>query len=204
MRKILLILAVFMPQPVKLFLYRRIFKWRIGRNVRIGFSYLSVQSATIGDGVRIAHFNIFKDIRELTLGENVYIRNFNEFFGYMGENKSFPSRLTIGDGAQIMSHHFFDVGGEVIVGARTTIGGRDSHVWSHTATMFEGRRQVRPTLASIGEDVYTGARVTLVSCTIPDRAMVGAGSVVTKQFPAEEQRLLIAGNPATIKKRYDS
>jgi acetyltransferase-like isoleucine patch superfamily enzyme len=41
-----------------------------------------------------------------------------------------------------------------------------------------------------------------VGCALPDRTVVGAGSVVTKQFAPEPCPYLIAGNPAIIKKRY--
>ena len=56
----------------------------------------------------------------------------------------------------------------------------------------------------VGQGVYIGARSTLIGCSIPDRAMVGAGSVVNKSFATEDYRLLIAGNPAIVKKRYDN
>ena len=38
---------------------------------------------------------------------------------------------------------------------------------------------------------------------IPDGAVVAAGSVVNKTFPGQDCRLLIAGNPATVRKRYE-
>jgi acetyltransferase-like isoleucine patch superfamily enzyme len=55
----------------------------------------------------------------------------------------------------------------------------------------------------LGEWVYVGAGCILVGCDLPSRTIVGAGSVVTKSFSAEPCGLLIAGNPASIRKRYD-
>ena len=203
MRKLILVLAVVLPLPLKLLLYRTLLKWKIGRNVRIGFSYLEAAEAEIGDEVRIGHFNVVRGVRRLRIGRGTYIANFNEIFGDGGYYEKFVSCLEIGAGVSLMSHHFIDLGGTVIIGDRTTIGGRDTHFWSHTRTLSGGAAQLEPTTVEIGTDVYVGARATLVGCSIPDGAVVGAGSVVTKSFAPEAQRLLIAGNPATIRKRYD-
>ncbi len=56
----------------------------------------------------------------------------------------------------------------------------------------------------VGEDAYIEARATLSGCSLPDRTVVGAGSVANKNFAPESTSFLIAGLPATIKKRYES
>lgn len=203
MRKIILVLAVVLPLPLKLFLYRSLLKWKIGRNVRIGYSYLEAADVEIGDQVCIGHFNVVRGLQQFYVGERTYIANFNEFFGNGGTYESFKSVLIFGSGVNFMSHHFIDVGGTVTIGDGTTIGGRDTHFWSHTRTLHNGIPRLVPTIVEIGADVYVGARATLVGCSIPDGAVVGAGSVVAKSFAPEAQRLLIAGNPAAIRKRYD-
>ena len=203
MRKIILVLAVFLPLPLKLFLYRTLLKWKIGRGVKIGYSYLEAADVEIGDKVRIGHFNIVRGVRRLRIGRGTYIANFNEIFGDGGFYEKFVSCLEIGSEVSVMSHHFIDLGGTVTIGDRTTIGGRDTHFWSHTRTLSGSTAQLEPTTVKIGADVYVGARAMLVGCSVPDGAVVGAGSVVTKSFAPEAQRLLIAGNPAAIRKRYD-
>ena len=204
MRKVILVLAVILPQPLKQFLYRTLLKWKIGRGVKIGYSYLDAVSVELGDGVQIGHFNVVRGVRRFSVGAGTYIANFNEFFGDGGFYKDFASRLEIGRDVRLMSHHFIDVGGVVTIGDRTTVGGRDTHFWSHTRTLYSGVPKLEPTTVTIGADVYIGARATFVGCSIPDGAVVGAGSIVSKHFAPEDQRLLIAGNPATIKKRYDA
>lgn len=203
MRKTLLALAVFLPLPLKLFLYRTLLRWNIGRGVKIGYSYLDAVDVEIGDKVCIGHFNVLRGVRRLRIGSGTYIANFNEIFGDGGFYENFVSSLEIGSGVSFMSHHFIDVGGTVLIGDRATIGGRDTHFWSHTRTLHNGVPRLEPTTVEIGADVYVGARATLVGCSVPDGAVVGAGSVVTKSFAPEAQRLLIAGNPAAIRKRYD-
>ncbi len=188
--------------PLKLWVYRRLFRWRIGTGVSIGFSYLDCGSVTLGDDVRIGHFNLIKGIKTLSIGTGTYLANCNHLFG--ASYPEWASELTIGENVNFMSRHFVDVGGTVEIGDRAVIGGRETHVWSHTRTFVNGQPKLAATSVHIGADVYVGARAMLISCSVPAGAVVGGGSVVTKIFPPEECRLLIAGNPASIRKRYDS
>ncbi|MNU27070.1 putative acetyltransferase [compost metagenome] len=54
----------------------------------------------------------------------------------------------------------------------------------------------------IGNDVWIGGgAVVLAGVTVGDRSVIGAGSVVTKDVPAD---VVVAGNPARIIKRLSS
>lgn len=200
-RLLLLLLATLLPLNLKLFTYRKIMGWRIGRNVRIGFSYIDADQVCIGENVCIGHLNVIRCIKRLQIGENSRLVNFNQFFGRR-DNPNWVSQLTIGKNVHLTSHHFIDVGGVVTIGDRTIVAGRDTQIWSHSLIYKNSEPMLSPLTVSIGEEVYIGARSTLVNCQIPARAVIGAGSVVTKSFAEEPDRLLIAGNPAIIEKRY--
>ena len=179
----------------------RLLGWKIGSRVRIGLSYLDALNVTIGDGVRIGHFNVVRSVKRLSIGPNTVIANFNAFFGTT-YGPDFPGIVDIGAEVSWMSHHFVDAAGNLQVSSQAVIAGRDTHFWTHEAQPFESGLRLMATRVEIGSGAYVGARATLLGCSVPPGAVVGAGSVVTKDFAPEPARLLIAGNPATIRKRY--
>jgi len=204
MRKLLLLLCVVLPNPLKLALYRAL-GFRIGKNVRIGLSLIwDTQSVEIGDNCSIAHFNQFRGLQRLELRDGVYIFNMNEIAGG-SSNPHWSSVFIAEEKVQIMSRHFFDCSGTVVLKAESLIGGRDSQFWSHSRTMADdGTLALTSSPVEVGRGVYVGARCTLVGCTVPDGATVAAGSVVVKRHPPEPCAVLLAGNPAVIKKRYEN
>lgn len=202
-KRIWLLLIIFLPLPLKLFAYRRLLGWKIGNSVSIGFSYLDSHQVTIGDNVRIGHFNVIRNLKYLEIGDESYVANFNQFFGNPRQDTSWKRKLLIGRKVLIMSHHFLDVVGSITISNGTTIGGRDSHFWTHSLVNEEGIYHLKAYDLEIGENSYIGARATLISCTIPNNSIVGAGSIVNKSFSEDENySLLITGNPAAIRKRY--
>ncbi|WAL58388.1 acyltransferase [Thermocoleostomius sinensis] len=196
------LLIALLPAKFKPFLYRRLLGWQIGSNVHIGLSYINGQHVIIGSNVTIGHFNILTTFRYLKIGSYTFIKNFNHFSGRCDHPK-WPGYLEIGEGVNIMNHHYVDSHGKVEIGNNSILAGRDTHIWSHSLSYEQAKPMLSPLEITVGENVYVGARSTLVQCYIPDYSVIGAGSVVTRDFPSEPNcRLLIAGNPACVKKRY--
>ncbi|MEM6611248.1 MAG: hypothetical protein AAF652_03155 [Cyanobacteria bacterium P01_C01_bin.72] len=201
--KILSILAVFLPHPLKILCYRRFFGWQIGNNVNIGFSYLEGENIFIEDNAKIGHFNIIRNLKLLKISKNAYVANFNQFYGDRRKRAGWKRELILAERVKVMSHHFMDVSGSIKIGAETTIAGRDTHFWSHGRIYHEDKPKLGTVNIEIGEKTYVGARATLIGCSIPDGSIVGAGSIVNKSFEGEDNySFLLAGNPAQIKKRY--
>ena len=142
---------------------------------------------------------------DVKLGKDVKIHDFVNLYGCeIGDNTKIGTfveiqkNARIGKNCKIQSHTFICEGvtieDNVLVGHGVTFI-NDKHP---RATNEKGRLQteddwkVEPTLVKKGASIGSGA--TILSClTIGKKAMVGAGSVVTKDVPPNT---VVAGNPA--------
>ena len=109
------------------------------------------------------------------------------------------SQLVIGDhvgisGSTICATKSVTIGDHTMIGSGCLITDTDSHSLDY----MERRNGAEPVSCpiTIGNDVFIGARsIILKGVTIGDRAIVGAGSVVTHDVPAD---CTVAGNPARV------
>lgn len=127
-----------------------------------------------------------------SLGENTWFETpFNCDYGKnisIGSNCYFNHHTSIGDGATIQ------IGDNVIVGPYVGIYTANHPLDSNLRK--EGWQSASP--ISIGNNVWIGANVTILAgITIGDNTVIGAGSVVTKDIPANA---LAYGNPARVVK----
>jgi acetyltransferase-like isoleucine patch superfamily enzyme len=211
----LLVLAgiAVLPSFLKRICYRLFFGYKIGRGVRIGFSIIDAAEVNIGDRVSIGHGNAFISIGRLEIGEHVQVGHLNVVRGgwlvrlgrycqiiRMNEINSIPGsgvdncdpRFLLGAGSVITAGHKIDFTDRVEIGPRTTLGGRNSSLWTHT------RERTMP--IEIGAMCYIGSDIRMAPGTaIPARCIVGMGSVVTKRLTDAET--MIAGVPARVMKK---
>jgi acetyltransferase-like isoleucine patch superfamily enzyme len=198
-----------MPGFLKRPLYRRLFGYRIGRRVRLGFSVIDARECEIGDDVSLGHLNLVIGVAKFSVGEHARVGHLNVIRGgdevslgryaeilRMNEINSIPDpdvvnptdpRFHLGDGAVVTAGHKIDFTDRVTIGRRTILGGRNSSLWTHN------RQRTRP--VEIGELTYVGSEIRVApGGVIPSRCVVGIGSVVTGRL--EGEYLLIAGVPA--------
>ena len=147
---------------------------------------------------------------DVTLGENVKIYDFVNLYGCsIGDNSrvgtfvEIQKGATIGANCKIQSHTFICEG--VAIEDCVFIGHNVTFINDlfPRATTEDGAPQTEddwqciPTLVKKGASI--GSSVTILcGVTIGENAMVGAGSVVTKDVP---RNAVIAGNPARILKK---
>jgi acetyltransferase-like isoleucine patch superfamily enzyme len=183
--------------------------YQLGRRVSIGVSLIDVASCAIGDDVEIGHGNVFTGVRRLSLGDNVRIGYLNIFRGgdeinlepyaefmRLNEINSIPDpiavnptipRLHVGPGTVVTAGHKIDFTDEVRLGRRVILGGRNSSIWTHN------RQRTAP--VTIGDLTYVGSEIRMApGSSLPDRCILGIGSVVTRAIDAPGH--LIAGVPA--------
>jgi len=142
---------------------------------------------------------------DVKLGENVKIFAFVNLYGCsIGDNTKIGTFVEIQKGAaigrncKISSHTFICEGvtveDEVFIGHGVTFI-NDLYPRATTAgggLQTEDDWKVIPTVVKQGASIGSGATI-LAGVTIGEQAIVGAGSVVTKDVPP---RTVVAGNPA--------
>lgn len=209
--KLIALIIVPLPSFIKILIFRYIFGWKIGKGVRIGFSFIYAKNVTIGDRLRMGHFNVFARTQRLEIGEDVLVGHANlliggrrvsigdgGMIGRFNEINSILNPLTrgtpepefiLGRRAIITAWHKIDFTDRVVLGESVVFAGRLSNIWTHN------RQDVAP--VTIGAHCYVGSGIQMVAgSSIGARCVVGLGSVVTKKMAATGS--LVAGVPAKV------
>lgn len=186
------VLLLLLPSRARVFCLRA-FGNRVGIGCYLGFSIYDVEKITLGDHVYIGHGNVFKGLRELMMGSGSRIGNLNVFAG--GGNGTF----VIGKNSSISSGHYLDGIGDISIGSNTIIGGRRSCFFSHgiTPENLDYRGKIE-----IGDWCYIGSNTKVApGVKLCSHVFVGMGSVLRGVYV--DEFVLLAGVPATVRKRYD-
>ncbi len=147
---------------------------------------------------------------DVKLGKDVRLSKFINLYGCaIGDNTRIGAfvevqkNAAIGRNCKISSHTFICEGvtieDDVFIGHGVTFV-NDTYP---RATAPDGKPQteadwtVEPTLVRKGASIGSGSTI-LANITIGEKAIVGAGSVVTKNVPPDA---IVAGNPATIRRK---
>lgn len=147
----------------------------LGRDVSI-YNFVNLYGCEIGDGTRIGSFVEIQ--KGATIGRNCKISSHT----FICEGVTIEDEVFIGHGVQFINDKY---------PRATTEGG---------TLQTESDWRIEPTLVERGASVGTGATI-LGNVRIGARAIVGAGSVVTKDVPPDS---IVAGNPARILKTVTS
>jgi acetyltransferase-like isoleucine patch superfamily enzyme len=150
---------------------------------------------------------------DVKLGENVCIRDFTNLYGCeigddvkIGTFVEIQKGVKIGHRCKISSHTFICEGvtleDDIFIGHNVTFT-NDRYP---RATNGAGRLQTDADWACIRTLIKRGASIgsgTTLLCgvTIGENAMIGAGSVVTKDVPPGA---VVAGNPARVMRSFQS
>lgn len=146
------------------------------------------------------------------LGKNITIANFVNLYGCcIGDNTKIGTfvevqkNAAIGKNCKIQSHTFICEGvtieDDVFIGHGVTFI-NDKYPRSTNGNgelQGEADWKVAPTLVKRGASIGSGATI-LCNITIGENAIVGSGSVVTKDVPPET---IVAGNPARVLRRIE-
>ena len=137
-------------------------------------------------------------IKYLPFHAAMKIRNicYRCIFKKMGKNSNIcdavtitnPSKISIGDRCSIHEYSYFAGEGEIIIGDYVAIANNctiisESHNFSDRNMPIK-MQGLSPQPVTIGNDVWIGSKVTILgNVKIGNGAVIGAGSVVTKDIP---------------------
>ena len=153
--------------------------------------------------------SVSEDVR---LGENVKIFNFVNLYGCeIGDNTKIGTFVEIqknarvGKNCKIQSHTFICEGVTIEDNVMVAHGVTFTNDKYPRATNGDGELQteddwtVEPTLVRKGASIGSGSTI-LSNLMIGEKAIVGAGSVVTRDVPPGA---IVAGNPARVLRHID-
>jgi acetyltransferase-like isoleucine patch superfamily enzyme len=149
---------------------------------------------------------------DVKLGHDVVIYNFVNLYGCeigdgtkIGSFVEIQKGVTVGRNCKVSSHSFICEGvtikDEVFIG-HGVIFINDKHPHATTldgSLQSEADWKVVGTIVERGASLGSGATI-LCGVTIGERAIVGAGAVVTRDVPSGT---VVAGNPARVQIRQD-
>lgn len=198
------IAAMFLPQPLKLWLLRIFCGFEISPGVRIGFSLVICEELVMKPRASIGSFCVIRRVGRVEMGERARIANFNwitsipeKAFGLEKRNRM----LALGDHTVITGRHYIDVQESVTIGHHTTIAGVKSTLLTHEINIGASRQECRP--ISIGNYCFIGTGCIILSgAVIEDCCVLAAGAVVPRGvYPGPA---LYGGVPAKRLKALDS
>jgi len=166
------------------------------------------------NSVMTSELNLFVCIsQDVVLGKNVRLSKFINLYGCeigdetkIGAFVEIQKNAKVGRRCKISSHSFICEGvtieDNVFIGHGVTFV-NDAYPRATTAAgelQTETDWNVERTRIRKGASIGSGATI-LCNVTVGENAIIGAGSVVTKDVPAD---VIVAGNPARILRKIDS
>jgi len=148
---------------------------QMGKNVKLS-QFINLYGCRIGDNTKIGAFVEIQ--KNASIGNNCKISSHS----FICEGVTIEDDVFIGHGVMFINDLF----------PRATVQGG--------GLQTEADWKVERTVVSKGSSIGSGATI-LANVTIGKNALVGAGSVVTKDVP---ENAVVAGNPARVKRYLEA
>ncbi|PWN05032.1 hypothetical protein DJ010_04780 [Nocardioides silvaticus] len=154
---------------------------RIHPSARIGICWVqNVERFEVAEGVVIGNFNAFRFMKLVQLGKNARIVMFNWILGGSGFEPGAVDTgtlrtLRMSEAAHIVSMHYLDCGGGLVMAPHSWITGIRSTVLTHAFDPVNGGLILEPVTLEKGAVISTNCTV-LPGVTLGEGALLAAGS----------------------------
>lgn len=208
MKIVIHLLLMLFPWCVRRALLCFLFNYTIHPSARIGFSFVMPKRLEMGPGCCIGHLTICKwSVDALIMKESCAIGSSVMITGistsdqaHFGHVKDRHCELVLEKGVGIPSRKFFDCNGGIYIGEYTTVAGQWTQFLTHSIDIYNSRQDAKP--IHVGKYCFIGTGcILLPGSRLPDYSVLGAGSILNKQYV--ESGRLYAGAPAVAKKKLN-
>ncbi len=199
--------VVFLPNPIKIFLYNKFFGWEIDKTAKIGLSFISAKKVKMGAHSKIRHLNVIRNVELLQMGESASIGNMNAITALpLGRKTHFQDEidrapaLILGDHSAIVKNHFFDCNNTIEIGHHSIVAGHRTSFFTHSINVESNRQETKK--ITIGDYCMIGAHsVVTRGAILPDCSILAANSTLHK--PHDKTHSLYSGVPAVAVKELN-
>jgi serine acetyltransferase len=202
------ILVLALPWPLRRRALCAAFGFEIAPTARIGISLFFIKHLRLEAHARIGHLNLVRGLRLLHVGECGSIGNLNWVSALPAGHPVFFTAdtqrdpcLIIGHHAALTHRHMVDCTDSVSLGEFTTFAGWRSQILTHSIDLRQSRQRAQP--VKIGDYCFIGTGVIILpGAALPDRSVLGAGSVLTGAM--DLPNMIYAGIPAMAVRELDA
>jgi acetyltransferase-like isoleucine patch superfamily enzyme len=177
---------------------------KVGKKVKIGFSFIKAKQITLGDNVKIGHLNLILN-KSIILNNKAYIGYLNILKGPFNlklnkkaaiGNKNYITRsnlgitygesaLVLGELTKITTGHHIDLTQSISFGKFSILAGVRSQLWTHGyyhANTGKDRIRIDGKII-IGDNVYIGSGCIFnPGVNVANAIHIGGGSVISKNL----------------------
>ncbi|QJD80125.1 acyltransferase [Spirosoma rhododendri] len=195
------LITCLLPWSLRRRALNRWFGYRIAPTARIGMAWIFPDMLVMDEHSYIDHLTVAINLSRVELGAHATIGRGNWITGFPINTNSAHFRhqtnrqpsLSLGESAAITKNHHIDCTDQIRIGRFSTIAGYQTQLLTHSIDVFENRQNSAP--IHIGDYTFVGTNsVVLGGATLPDRSVLGAKSLLNKEY--HEEWMLYAGVPA--------
>lgn len=196
----LTLFSFFLPWPLRRWLLKVFFGYKVHRTARLGFCVLMAKNLIMEEHSKIGHLTVCIHLDLVHLKSYASVGRGNWITGFPSGASSYyahiPDRhaeLVLGEHSAITNRHLIDCTSRVSIGKFTTFAGFRSQILSHSIDIAKNRQNASP--VTIGDYCFVGTDCVLLGgSALPSFSVLAAKSLLNHAH--HEEYTLYGGIPA--------